>query len=84
MMTCNTDGAVVIVCLVLMVVRQRHKSGKNEKEYEKYGKLTALVHVPAMHALTIIHEAVFVKELLKACQPKIEMSYSYQDRNIQF
>lgn len=65
MMTCNTEGAVVIVGRVHMVVRQRHESGKDEKEYEKYGKLTALVHVPTMHGSRLIYAVVFVKKLFK-------------------
>jgi hypothetical protein len=48
-MAYNTDGTVVIVGRIFMVMEHRHERGKDEKEYEKYGKLTALVHVPTMH-----------------------------------
>jgi hypothetical protein len=44
MVTCNTDGAVVVVGRVVMVMRQCHESGKNKKEYEEYGKFIALAH----------------------------------------
>lgn len=63
-MAYNTDRAVVIVGRIVMVMQCCHESGKNEKEYKKYGKLTALVHVPALEP-RLIYAVVFVKKSFK-------------------
>ena len=49
MMACNTNGAVMVVRGVLMVMEYRHECRKKEKQYEEYGKLIASVHVPTVH-----------------------------------
>jgi hypothetical protein len=43
-MAYNTNRAVVIVGRVVMVMRQSHECGQDEKEYKENGKLTAFVH----------------------------------------
>jgi hypothetical protein len=35
MVACNTDGTVVIVGSILMVVRNSHQRGKKEEQYKK-------------------------------------------------
>jgi hypothetical protein len=44
MMSRNTDGAVMVVRSVRMVMRQCYERGKKENQYEEYGNLAAPVH----------------------------------------
>jgi hypothetical protein len=44
MIACNTDGAVVIISRIFMVVRYCHDGGKEEQQCKQRGKSMVYVH----------------------------------------
>ncbi len=68
MMAYNTDGAVVVIRRIFMVVRYCHERGKKEKQNHKCGNsTTADRSFPFTHNQRLIHVVEFVKKLFKKC-----------------
>jgi hypothetical protein len=66
MITRNTDGAVVVVGRIFMVVRYCHERGEKEKQNHECGNSTAADHgFPFTQKQRLLHVVKFVKKLFK-------------------
>jgi hypothetical protein len=64
MMDYKTDGAVVVVSRIFMVMEHRHEGGQQEKQYEKRGKVFMPIHrTPFTPAHRLIPIWQFVKKV---------------------
>ncbi len=65
MMAYKTDGTVVVICFVKMVMGHGHERGKNEQKDEENGQLIASVYgVRSKHERTLNHEIGLVKKFI--------------------
>jgi len=68
-MAYNTDGAVVIVGRIFMMMRCSQECGKKEKQYQECGNSTAVDHsLPFTHKQRLVHVFEFVKKSFKKCR----------------
>jgi hypothetical protein len=65
-MAYNTDGTVVVVGRIFMVVQYGHECGKKEKQYQESGNFTAADHsLLFTMKQRLVHVVEFVKKLFK-------------------
>jgi hypothetical protein len=74
-MTCNADGAVVVICLIEMIMGRRRKRGEEKQKDEENGPTIESVYGSrSIHERTLNHEVGIVKRYI-SCDVFLDEKY---------